>query len=569
MVKPAVLSRSSHHRRRSPLKMGAPSTTTTITSSSSPGMILGITTLLATFLIAKNATRLEPLVACGALSSSSAMDFAIATVPLQKPSGSKPLSPRSNDSPPSLVSPMFTSFLSTNPSGIRQWGCQRNETPTIFVHLGKAGGGSNRARLAAAAQQYNRTNWFEPEKDSHFYPIPVEHSYGTDAQYRRGKFCHSVNYHHLVPDGGASKDGNVTAVDRADAFFVKKTNALKATFEGSLPCNATTPLGLAVACPQPAGRSCMGCDLRSEYCDTVYVGHNYLGSELHWLPPRYLKRWWESNMIHPTNDHVDRSPSTLYYDSNLLLDIEKTWTRLGSTAHDAVWCTDGHIVHNGRPRAKTRLTNDDPSFQKCFKTIISQADDQFRQFWQSADYSPIYASMPLLRTTMIRDPWSWLGSKFFWHHLDVKGLKCDHQHFGRWIPWAVKEYLLPFCGVDCENRWDQGLMTFEEMAVQAEGNLRQSFSVVGLLNETESFYDMVSARIGYLNLRNNPHVVGGDHQSVGLHKEEMKRCRALYLTADFQEKVKRQYPELKLMERIFEVAVEVNRFQKQELNQCR
>lgn len=458
---------------------------------------------------------------------------------------------------------LATSFL-TNPAGIREWGCQRNETPTIFVHLAKAGGGSNRARFAASARRYNRANWYEPEEDSHFYPIPAEPSYGTGTQYRLGKFCNSINYNHLIPNAGPLQDGNVTAVHAADPFFVVKTNNLKATFEGSLPCNATTPLGLAVACPQPSGRSCMGCDLRSDHCDTVYVGHNSLGSELHWLPPRYLKGWWERTWVHPSKNQIDLDPS-----SELQAKIEQTWTRLGATNNDAVWCKDGAKIHSGRPSGNIRLANDDPSFLRCSEKVTNEADDRFRQFWTSADYSPIYASMPLLRTTMVREPWSWLGSKFYWHHLDEKGLKCDHQHLDQWIPWAVKEYLLPFCGVDCENRWDRGEMTFEQMALQAEGNLKRSFAVVGLLNETESFYEMVTARIGYLDMKNNKHVVGGEHQSVGLNEEEMKRCKALYLTTKFQEEAKQKHPELQLVERIFQVAMEVNQFQQQELNQCR
>lgn len=43
---------------------------------------------------------------------------------------------------------------------IRSWGCQRrNETPFIYVHIGKAGGGHVRARIAASALNYEASIW--------------------------------------------------------------------------------------------------------------------------------------------------------------------------------------------------------------------------------------------------------------------------------------------------------------------------------------------------------------------------------------------------------------------------
>jgi hypothetical protein len=551
---PSLVLTSNSGHRRTRLKMSHHQNPFT----PSTGVTLAFTTIFVTILIANTAKLLQPLFSCRDLSFPPVEDNSANDEPLRS-------SYATAGSSLSLSATAASSFLS-NPSGIREWGCHRNETPTIFVHLAKAGGGNNRARFAAGAQNYNRQNWHEPEKDQHYYPIPAERFYGTGPQYRRGKFCNSINHNHLVPKSPYVAPGTENAMNVADPFFVQKKNQLKETFEGSLPCNATTPLGLAVACPQPRGRFCMGCDLRSDHCDTVYVGHNLLGSELHWLPPRYLKRWWENNWVHPSKNNIDLSPTPLNTDSTLQSQIEQTWTRLGSTNDDAVWCLDGSIVHRGRPSGKIWLS-DDPSFEKCARTIATEADEQFSRFWPRSDYSPIYASMPLLRTTMLRDPWSWLVSKFHWHHLDEKGLKCDSK-LGVWIPWAVREYLLPFCGVDCENRWDRGIMTLEEMAIQAESNLKQSFAVVGLLNETNSFYDMVTTRIVYVDMKLNTQVMGGGHQSVGKNQDEADRCKALFVTTKFQEDTIRRHPELKLIERIYQVAVEVNRFQKLELSQC-
>ena len=61
---------------------------------------------------------------------------------------------------------------------VRRWGCNRTETPFIFVHIGKAGGGEVRRRIAAAAVNYTRPNdssaraggWIERDA---YYPVDV------------------------------------------------------------------------------------------------------------------------------------------------------------------------------------------------------------------------------------------------------------------------------------------------------------------------------------------------------------------------------------------------------------
>ena len=214
-------------------------------------------------------------------------------------------------------------------------------------------------------------------------------------------------------------------------------------------------------------------------------------------------------------------------------------------------------------------------YEKCVSRIGVQADGRFESFWEQQkhamdkrkDYSDIYASMPLHRTTVMREPWSWIGSKFFWAHLDRQGFVCD-KDFASWMYRFVQAYLFPFCGVDCENRFQHGMMTYEDVFAQAEGNMRHSFSVVGLLNETSQFYDMVSTRIGYLDMSRNPHVEGKKHPSKGDDPEEVERCKALFVSPEYQEEAKRQVPEMKLVEKLFRVAVEVNRFQQEELSRC-
>jgi hypothetical protein len=49
------------------------------------------------------------------------------------------------------------------------------------------------------------------------------------------------------------------------------------------------------------------------------------------------------------------------------------------------------------------------------------------------------------------------------------------------------------CGEECVNRYDMGEIDLADIERQAEANLRHSFSVVGLSNETGEFYDMITA----------------------------------------------------------------------------
>jgi hypothetical protein len=175
---------------------------------------------------------------------------------------------------------------------------------------------------------------------------------------------------------------------------------------------------------------------------------------------------------------------------------------------------------------------------------------------------------------MLREPFSWLVSKFSWHNVEKKRLKCfdinkaisnDPSNFG----WAYRfclGYILSLCGDECVNRYEHGMLTLEEMEAQAETNLRQSISVVGLAHEMDSFYDMVTARIHYVNMSLNPNVTGARHESS--KAMNIIRCSSLFGTEDFQERFKEKLPILAALDRLYKVGVEVNRFQQEELKQC-
>jgi hypothetical protein len=48
----------------------------------------------------------------------------------------------------------------------------------------------------------------------------------------------------------------------------------------------------------------------------------------------------------------------------------------------------------------------------------------------------------------------------------------------------------------------------------------------------------------------------------------MKRCKALYQEPDFQAKILNQAPAIAALHRLYQIGVEVNAFQKKELQQC-
>ena len=126
--------------------------------------------------------------------------------------------------------------------------------------------------------------------------------------------------------------------------------------------------------------------------------------------------------------------------------------------------------------------------------------------------------MPVLRTTLMREPFSWLLSKFFWHTGEPNGTTCDDLDMATslgataatehvfavkvkrmtgagWLNRHAWYYILILCGEDCDARYYMGIGNLDQMERQAANNIRQSIAVVGLLNETDRFYDMVSARV--------------------------------------------------------------------------
>jgi len=424
-------------------------------------------------------------------------------------------------------------------SSIRSWGCHRTETPLVFVHIGKAGGGSVRTRLAASALNYTRTghkSWASPELDEHYYPVSPTH---------RGKFCSSHNRNAHSPSTVLYKD-----------------NTPFKPYEGTVTCNATSPLGMAVACPEVyLSTRCLGCaDVRSEHCDTVYVGHNSMGSEIHWLPPKYLQKWWKENWERSGNGGLTEAVAQSLQTLN---------------EGDEQWCF-------GKRARPTKGREQGKAYESCGLPLGKEVDERFQQYWKQLpkpathsstagtgyNFAPLYASLPVHRVVVIREPFSWLLSKFFWH-----GWISDEHHCTEYKEWAevelLRDYLLKLCGADCANRYEAGLLSLEGVEAQTEANLRHSFSVVGLLEEPDVFYSMIKARVVYVDTALNPHLKNSHHSSINKKtKEALAECKEIYAGETFRKKMFEDLPVLAAMVRLYYVGVEVNRFQQDELEKC-
>jgi hypothetical protein len=385
---------------------------------------------------------------------------------------------------------------------IRTWGCNLQQTPLIFIHIGKSGGGMVRARFAAAALGYARLNW-KSLGDKAYYPtassnidssnIPVH-----DEQYK-AYFCSSGHPNF-------------------------KSNG-EQTYERTIYCHAATPLGQAVSCPEPVNhrtyQCTRGCDIKSDSCRTVYVGHNLLGNEMHWLPPRYLQKWWQT--VYQPQQQQNAAASEDNMISSFLQSLtpnNKTWCPYYEIARPKEYNESTYIQCSATlaPAVDKHAVHAIHTLSSFF--VSSSSIQQQQQHIHNIDWSPIYASIPVLRTTLMREPFSWLLSKYFWHGAP-NGTTCDDldiatnniglssasttshvfqvnvkkQNGSGWLNRYAWYYILILCGEDCDARYFMGIGNLDQMERQAANNIRNSIAVVGLLNETERFYDMVSARV--------------------------------------------------------------------------
>jgi hypothetical protein len=507
-------------------------------------------------------------------------------------------------------------------------------TPLIFVHIGKAGGGGVRARFAAARPAFTESNWRVTDPNAS-YPIQLhsDRSVTTAAAY----FCNSGH-----------------------ATFRSTKRSL---YEETLVCSATTPLGAALACPdhlralqqEPCSRNCGPDD---SICHQVYVGHNIVGAEWHWLPYKVLIQWWQTNYAHKVPAAVSHE---ILHRLQALEPSNADWcpyesqgvprpTNRSDYIDKLLPCSvplarvADHLAHQARLQSllTSSLAFDSRSSSPQARELAAKDASDME------DWSPFYATLPVLRTTLVREPYSWLVSKFFWmgnyhwwdmdcsdlnaatqaeptassnrrrlaeapaldqeqeddggsdEHDDNTGDKfsafdgsgvleepepvsererrrkervfplghrdstivVDGDGFG-WANRYALLYIFYLCGEDCAARYEMGLGSLDQLELQAANNMRQSFAVVGLLHETETYYDMLTARVQYLDMGLHPEVEGERHET-GADKD-MRRCKDLFQDLSFQEKLRQASPAVASLERLYKVAVEVNRHQLREL----
>lgn len=568
-----------------------------------------------------------------------------------------------------------TSYLYTLPEygQIRRWGCRLSTVPFIFVHIGKTGGGNVRARLAASSLNYTKVEF--RHQDFSYYPLKKQqqHLPRQNRRYRRrrrfkyddedrAQFCHS-------------------------GFHMFKPQALRTHFRRSLQCNATTPLGQALACPelfhhaydpnrtrimdryQPPNIQQMidkvksgnadnettilyhnrnalryrrhPCFLppSSDHAHVVFVGHHNLGSEMHWLPAGVLLDWWNtywainstttalalSNAVEQRHDvdasnAVDRVAQRIL---SLFADYDLSYfpNHYGDDGADHQPTRNGWC--QGRPRPMFAYEDTSDFYHSCSEKLYQPMDDLVKEavrqrmiptlsnragptatinttaaratiitpkstnkkLAMAGYWSTIYASLPVLRVTILRDPFSWLCSKFFWHKVDeLFNVTCDDAATaikGNWLSiqnkkqprgWARRMallYLEQICGDDCVVRsYYSTESVLEELERQATANLRQAFAVVGILPDLDDFYDLLNRRMDYLNTSLNPHVEGMRHGSFSANPDETGRCKEQYLKNQTFRELMLQAPEVAALQRVYEVGVAVNQFQRKELDQC-
>lgn len=197
------------------------------------------------------------------------------------------------------------------------------------------------------------------------------------------------------------------------------------TFESTLPCAGKTPLGRAIPCAPVPGSMTMHaryCDYwNGTRCHIVYAGHNNLGSEWHWLPNHYLIQWWKNTKWYQQSNNFDHSIL------EKLQQRSQKWTLPEeSTAESTNPCSfqpRSSLGNNSLVSAARRFYKQ--MYYECIAPEEETADQAVIRAMKQIrlaptndtiqDWSILHASLPLLRVVLLREPFSWLVSKYFWH----------------------------------------------------------------------------------------------------------------------------------------------------------
>jgi len=335
-----------------------------------------------------------------------------------------------------------------------------------------------------------------------------------------------------------------------------------------------------------------------ESAHVVYAGHNYFGNEMHWLPAPYLEAWWQ--------EHWSSSSSSNDALSN-------RWQTLNGRQ---IWCGTNltRPMGLGGERRPTKLEPYFECAEKMGRDVDALGNQALRERYDGSSstlendpvkrgqaYAELYASLPVLRVTVMREPFSWLLAKFFWHRLYHNGTCNDLEYatFGSGDPdiykghvvtekvgpvasnpaldgdspgpgWARRYallYIVNLCGEDCLSRLESGDYDLREIEAQAAHNLRNGFAVVGLLEDSDAFFDMVHARVEYMDLKANAQLfVKATHKSRITKDREL--CVEQYNGTEFQARMLEASPEIAALVRLYKVGVEVNKHHMEEIQRC-
>ena len=135
---------------------------------------------------------------------------------------------------------------------------------------------------------------------------------------------------------------------------------------------------------------------------------------------------------------------------------------------------------------------------------------------------------------------------------------------GQWSKWSRRAGRTA-AGQLAQQARDELRKKIKELEAQAAYNLRNSFAVVGLLHEQDSFFEMLHERVQYMDLKLDHAEEFGenDHPSPKDYS-----CEERFRDEQFKKELVASSLELQALMRLYEIGVEVNRFQMRELEEC-
>lgn len=259
-------------------------------------------------------------------------------------------------------------------------------------------------------------------------------------------------------------------------------------------------------------------------CDIVFTTHMLLGAELSVLPETTITK-----AAHDVEPSMKMTPTLRYASATA-----KAETRDRKHVHSNVSKTadkrGGLDTHVWRAFAKSGVPT-----------------------WAS-----FYSSLPVLRTVVGREPFSYLASVHDWHWL-----KTDCRVDMEWAEVFARQYMMALCGIDCPVRLAEGLATITQLERQADDNLKQSFAVVGLLNNFSQFESMMRKRFAYTATFGLGKVKGRKHGSKG--NSNNSKCKAAFTDASVRALWIERSSAVQMLLRLHRTAVRVNGVQASEL----